>query len=482
MIGLGQILHVSGLDSAPDMWDCLADLHNPSSFDNVFNLKSEFYGLKFSGSDKTSLQKHVQKIKELSYQLTLVGEKISSMDENISFLNSLCPTHDSLVLSIKMHVTSTTPLATTAHRVINELFKSETSGTETALRAQHKKPSQTPTGPRQSQKCSYCGRPGHVVSKCHKKFWEDGHKENVAFKANTDDILAYSSCWIVDSGATSHMSSNRRLFKIFFTLERPIEIYLADESVVYATGMGDVRFTVQGRSILLTNVLYVPKLTSNLISISKLVSKGNEAYINQDGFHCRTGSGEDIKLGELNGNLYTVNGIKVRRATCSLVKDLDQQSDSLKLWHHRLGHLNYQDVIRLSKTAEGIDLSEHTIPVEVCPGCSFGKMCRTPFPPRSNRATKPLEIIHSDICGPMQVSSRSGKRYFITFIDDHTNFTMAFLLRSKAEALEYFKYYVQTSAKRFAYSPTTINFDYSSIKILRSDNGGEYTSTAFDRF
>ena len=70
MIGLGQIMHVSGTDKAPDMWDALAGLRVPSSFDNVFNLKSRFYGLKYSGDNKTDLDKHVQKIKELSYQLS----------------------------------------------------------------------------------------------------------------------------------------------------------------------------------------------------------------------------------------------------------------------------------------------------------------------------------------------------------------------------------------------------------------------------
>ena len=89
-----------------------------------------------------------------------------------------------------------------------------------------------------------------------------------------------------------------------------------------------------------------------------------------------------------------------------------------------------------------------------------------------SRAKQVLDVIQSDVCGPMQTLRHSGKRYFVTYIDDKSHICAVYLLRNKSEVAEKF-------AKFVAYAETQSN---ERIKLLRSDNGGEYKSGAMAKF
>jgi len=107
-----------------------------------------------------------------------------------------------------------------------------------------------------------------------------------------------------------------------------------------------------------------------------------------------------------------------------------------------------------------------------CDICLQGKMVRTPIPKRSERETELLELIHSDVCGPMRVQSNGKARYYITFIDDSTRWCEVRFLKSKDEALEKFK-----DIKNMVE-----NQKMKRIKYLQSDNGTEYKTKEFDNF
>src|ERR1700722_18946751 len=88
----------------------------------------------------------------------------------------------------------------------------------------------------------------------------------------------------------------------------------------------------------------------------------------------------------------------------------------------------------------------------------------------THRALKPCDLIHSDVCGPMSVTSNGGARYFVTFIDDYSRFIVVNLMKSKAEVIQHF----------MTYRAWSENVTGNRIKILRSDNGGEFISKEFD--
>lgn len=82
-----------------------------------------------------------------------------------------------------------------------------------------------------------------------------------------------------------------------------------------------------------------------------------------------------------------------------------------------------------------------------CDICLRGKMTRTPFPKGSDRVTEPLEIVHSDVCGPMRTESNGKAKYCVTFINNHSQWCEVRVLKSKSEVFGAFKDFV-TMEKR----------------------------------
>lgn len=99
-------------------------------------------------------------------------------------------------------------------------------------------------------------------------------------------------------------------------------------------------------------------------------------------------------------------------------------------------------------------------------------MTRTPFPAKSTRSTETLEIIHSDVCGPMRVITKAGYRYFVTFIDDHSRWCEIRFLKSKDQVLDCFRDFVNLVEKQRD----------RKVKCLQSDNGREYVNHDFNGF
>jgi transposase InsO family protein len=124
------------------------------------------------------------------------------------------------------------------------------------------------------------------------------------------------------------------------------------------------------------------------------------------------------------------------------------------------------------KLGDGIDIGSVS-KWELCNGCALGKQTRVSFQSTApERAKDVLDIVHSDVCGPMKTATFSDKRYFVTFIDDKSRFCVVFLLRSKSEVFDKFVQFV-----KFAETQTG-----KRVKVLRSDNGGEYVSNKFGSF
>ena len=70
----------------------------------------------------------------------------------------------------------------------------------------------------------------------------------------------------------------------------------------------------------------------------------------------------------------------------------------------------------------------------VCESCLEGKMTKRPFNAKGRRAQDLLELIHSDVCGPMSIQARDGYEYFITFTDDYSRFGYVYLMKQKSES------------------------------------------------
>ena len=232
-------------------------------------------------------------------------------------------------------------------------------------------------------------------------------------------------------------------------------------------GIRMVIYDRNGRhDILFTNVLWVPKIKKKLISIPVL-DKKNVKVTFFNGICTIDVNGKSYDLGHKQGKLYKVNNSPDENCCTATTVDM-------KIWHERFGHLGYDNLKKLCKEGMVSGMSvDGKQPCGPCEGCLTGKQTRLPFPKKSERSTtKPLELVHSDVCGPINVPSMGGSRYFITFIDDFSRYHTVYALKQKNEALDKFKEFAERAENRFGYR----------IKGIRTDNGGEYISDDFETY
>ena len=123
------------------------------------------------------------------------------------------------------------------------------------------------------------------------------------------------------------------------------------------------------------------------------------------------------------------------------------QHELSKLWHRRYGHLKNTNLQQLSQKELMLGLP-HILPTGVCEGCLFGKQTKHHFPKgQAKRATAPIELVHADLCGPMQTQSLGGNSYFVLLTDDYSCYSWVYFLQSKSEALDRFKIFKQLAEK-----------------------------------
>ena len=121
---------------------------------------------------------------------------------------------------------------------------------------------------------------------------------------------------------------------------------------------------------------------------------------------------------------------------------------------------------RLAK--QGLLGNSKKVKLSTCEHCLKGKLTRKPFG-KATRAEFPLQLIHSDVCGPMNMRARYGAYYFITFIDDYSRYGVVYLISHKSEALSCFKTFMNIVENQLD----------RRIKALRTDRGREYLSEEF---
>ena len=184
-----------------------------------------------------------------------------------------------------------------------------------------------------------------------------------------------------------------------------------------------------------------------------------------------------ICRGALENSLYILNPViptdKIDEVNNTNILPLKRKVSSLNqtlLWHLRLGHINLNRIQRLVKDGPLSSLEVETLPV--CESCLEGKMTKRPFKAKGLRAIEVLELVHSDLCGPMNIPARGGYEYFVTFIDDYSRYGYIYLLHRKSETFEKFKEFKAEAEKQTG----------KSIKTLRSDRGGEYLLGEFRNY
>ncbi|CAI7856500.1 unnamed protein product, partial [Closterium sp. NIES-53] len=145
------------------------------------------------------------------------------------------------------------------------------------------------------------------------------------------------------------------------------------------------------------------------------------------------------------------------------------------LLHLRMGHAGRQQLVECVKKGElkGVETKEGGGQPSKCPDCMTGKLPRTSFPTSTTRASAPLELVHTDVCGPMQTPEREkGSKYFITFLDDFSRLSWVTLVKTKDEVAKVFKHWIRYAEREAG----------AKVKILMSDRGGECMGKDLESF
>ncbi|KAK1574554.1 hypothetical protein QYE76_016334, partial [Lolium multiflorum] len=333
------------------------------------------------------------------------------------------------------------------------------------------------SGPKPDAECYYCKEKGHWKRNCSKYLADlksglvkkkkegisDIHVIDVHFTGSR------SSTWVFDTGSVAHIcNSKQELKNKRQLLKDEVTMRVGNGSKVNVIAVGTLPLHLPSGLVLsLNNCYYVPALSMNIISGSCLMQDGYSFKSENNGcsifmnniFYGRAPQKNGLFLLDLDSSDTHIHNIDAKR--------IKLNDNSTYMWHCRLGHIGVKRMKKLHTDGllESLDFES----LDRCEACLMGKMTKTPFSGMMERATDLLEIIHTDVCGPMSVASRGGYRYVLTFTDDLSRYGYIYLMKHKSETFEKFK----------EFQSEVENQRNKKIKFLRSDRGGEYLSYEF---
>ena len=202
-----------------------------------------------------------------------------------------------------------------------------------------------------------------------------------------------------------------------------IELAGGSKSTGIVLGRGTAKVCVQTsdgepREVSLDNVLYIPSYRQNIFSVLAATEKGATVNFTPTSAELVAPNGTTFDISK-SGKLYYLN---------SVVNNTGD-SHSIKEWHEILGHCNVKDVIKLETVVEGMKISGKSD--FSCDVCTMGKMTQSFSRHSDVRATKPLELVHCDLCGPIQPVAKDGFKYAISFVDGFSSATTVYFLRQQ---------------------------------------------------
>lgn len=269
-------------------------------------------------------------------------------------------------------------------------------------------------------KCFICNRFGHVSKYCRSKKNAAGtstskYTTKKAFAIFYTQSVKDNAEWFIDLCAFFYMTNDIK--KLQDVREKQSSLLTTANNTELVSGaIGNVNLNVitynKANSIEAKDVLYVPGIAANLLSVSKIVKNGHKVTFNANGCKVTDTSGNIIATATEEGGIYKLN--RTKKWTC-----IASISESHKLWHKRLGQMNRKSMAILANNPDtGIKLSD--INEHPCKVCIQDKHHRYPLKPSKTQTKNKLKLIHSDLCGHhMETPSIGGFRYFITFLDDY---------------------------------------------------------------
>ncbi|KAL0438667.1 UNVERIFIED_CONTAM: Retrovirus-related Pol polyprotein from transposon TNT 1-94 [Sesamum latifolium] len=433
---------ISAATKAKEAWDALRNGYQGTT--KVLTVKLQTLRRQFESfrmKDGESVHDCSNNLMVIVNQMRKYGEKITDQTVVEKLLRSLTRKYESTVAAIEESKDLTV-------MTIDELLGSlqshedrhksyEENSTENAFQAKLKFTKETNGGHERSGNNYNRGGSSYRERYCRTKqhdekqanFAEDEDETESLFLACYATNVFDSEVWYMDSGSSSHMTANS---EVFISLDRSAKtrIKMADGTIRNTEGKGVIKLN-SGEGSCIKDVLYVPELDSNLLSVGQFLREGYSLLF--EDFSCtvftdKTKKNLLLKVPMSRNNMFPLVISDENKALAASLEDENW------LWHHRCGHLNFKSLSLLSNQnlVDGLPMIRH---IDATP-------------------------------------SLNNNRYFVVFIDDFSRMTWVCFLKEKSEVFSIFRKFKASVEKQSG----------NAIKVLRTDRGGEFVSAEFDSF
>lgn len=445
-----------------EAWETLRERHMAATLGNKMRAKKKLSNLKFTNGQ--SMHAHFNALTEIFNQLSDMGDAVAEDEKIVVMLNSIEPEYQAVSTAILGWATERLTVHEVRQHVIEEYEKKKASGETAEAYA-------TKWKPKSELECFKCGKKGHFKRDCpeKKKFYGDLREKLNSNKVamNAED---YVECvflselkkknWIVDSGATCHMTWEKKCFANLLKYDGKVKVANGEE--IDIAGIGTVKLNVKTakkeiKTLMLKDVLWVPRLGESLLSVRKLVHEGNAIKFDKNKVYLKKGEIEE-EIGDMKENQYQLKEVE---AGMKAEATNEVEEKCVHDWHKILSHRNLKSIKEMEKFGMKIKKCDCC---DDCEPCLIGKMAKMKFPKQATETEGIMDVMVSDLCGPMQVESLNGKRYFVTYIDVHSKYCDVKFLRNKSDVANETINQIEEMKTQQGKKP----------KVFRSDRGGEY--------
>ncbi|KAJ4768699.1 hypothetical protein LUZ62_079074 [Rhynchospora pubera] len=514
------LAQVTSCQTSFDLWSCLNSMHSTQSMAKILDLKLQLQTSKKGGANCSQFLQHMQ---SLADRLRSIGSDVNDQDLLMYILQGLGTEYESFVTALSMrfapptmaelsglllaHEARTqTNLRALSHGAVHltaasnsnmgqsgpssaqpnqwtgsepaALYANSSSQRVNSRQGRGRQNSNVQyNGTQDNILCQICDKWGHTAVECYHRFdiryvgttnqvqhqpsqtqqqLQQNPTQNQALIAEPN--FTPQPNWFIDSGATTHVTSDINNLSSYQAYNGSEAVHIGNGTGLFIAHKGFSIIQTADRPLKLTNVLHVPHITKNLLSVSQLI-KDNNVLVEFTPNSCliKDQLTHQILLhGILHSGLYKLessqHNIQFALHTSLLPPDI---------WHLRLAHCSHAVVDTLRKQQL---IAMKNSKFSVCTDCNKAKAHKLPFVLSSNKASHPLEVVHTDLWGPAPIVSEKGNKYYVLFIDEFSRFSWIFPCACKSDV-----------PKLFAVFKIKVeHLCGHKIKTLQCDGGTEY--------